>query len=276
MASPILEACMLATMLVSTDSTNGTGFLLGHMRTEDSGKVFLITNKHVVFPHPKFRIYPTRISLTYNVDGRNGSLESKTVDAPLIYPDGTQLWREHPNRDVDVLAIDVTWLVVKHEDLAARWFRSDNIPDSSALSNHLITVGDEICVIGYPATYPAVVSKLPVLREGVISTLFGMQYQDSIVDDGKMRQRTLPAFLFDGAAIPGSSGSPVVLKPQHEQYGPEGFSFLPTARWYLVGIVAETSYALVPVGRNQPITFSGLGLAFDAMTIRETIDLFFK
>ena len=40
--------------------------------------------------------------------------------------------------------------------------------------------------------------------------------------------------------------------------------------------MAETKYAPVQTGQGDSWSYAGLGLAFDAETIKETIELFFK
>jgi hypothetical protein len=45
----------------------------------------------------------------------------------------------------------------------------------------------------------------------------------------------------------------------------------------LLGIIAETTYAPIPISERDYIpSFAGLGLAFDAETVKETIELFFQ
>jgi hypothetical protein len=84
----------------------------------------------------------------------------------------------------------------------------------------------------------------------------------------------MAAFLFDGATIPGSSGSPVILKPVIGRLIKRSI-YLTVAPPVLLGIVAETYYA--PIRQETGIIpgFAGLGLAFDAQTVKETVELFF-
>lgn len=91
------------------------------------------------------------------------------------------------------------------------------------------------------------------------------------MDDGSggTRARILRGFLYDGASIRGSSGSPVVLKPGMGRLIGNGIHMSP-APMILLGIVAEIRFV---IGSDN---FAGLGLAFDAATIKETIELFFS
>jgi hypothetical protein len=109
----------------------------------------------------------------------------------------------------------------------------------------------------------------------VISTKIGTLLKDQVKDSqGNIRNRTLRAFLIDGATVPGSSGSPVVLKPVIGRIQ-GGSIVLGSAPPVLLGIVAETKYAPVQLGAGFIPSFAGLGLVFDVETIQETIELFF-
>jgi hypothetical protein len=92
--------------------------------------------------------------------------------------------------------------------------------------------------------------------------------------DGKRRKRILRGFLVDGAIIPGSSGSPVVLPPVSVR-NVHGRLQIQTFPLLLLGIIAESRYAPLITPTTDYLSFSGLGLAFDAQTIMETIELFF-
>lgn len=75
-------------------------------------------------------------------------------------------------------------------------------------------IGDQINVIGYPAGIRHRMTNFPIIRSGIISSMIGEELQDEVKSpDGKRRKRILRGFLVDGAIIPGSSGSPVVLPP---------------------------------------------------------------
>jgi hypothetical protein len=138
-----------------------------------------------------------------------------------------------------------------------------------------IKIGDQINVIGYPEGIRHRTTNFPILRSGIISSMIGEELEDEYKSlDGKRRKRILRGFLVDGAIIPGSSGSPVVLpsvslRNVHEILQIQTFPLL------LLGIIAESRYAPLTTPTADYISFSGLGLAFDAQTIMETIELFF-
>ena len=89
-----------------------------------------------------------------------------------------------------------------------------------------------------------------------------------------MRKRRLHGFLIDGAIIPGSSGSPVILKPTPGRFV-KGNIIMTIPPPILLGVIAETKYAPIQSSGKDVHSFAGLGLAFDAETARETIELFF-
>jgi hypothetical protein len=66
------------------------------------------------------------------------------------------------------------------------------------------------------------------------------EYNNNI--DGSVRKRRLRGFLIDGAIIPGSSGSPVIIKPSVGRYtrGALSYANFPPM---LLGIVSESRYS---------------------------------
>jgi len=138
-----------------------------------------------------------------------------------------------------------------------------------------ITVGEEVVTIGYPLGLHQGETNLPLLRQGILSTHIGYTIRDQVQGpDGRSRDRTLRAFLIDGATVPGSSGSPVILKPViGRKVGRE--IRMETAPPVLLGIVAETKYVPLETDLGAIPSFAGLGLAFDVEAIFETVELFF-
>jgi hypothetical protein len=110
-----------------------------------------------------------------------------------------------------------------------------------------IKMGDEIIVIGYPQSYPLglkhITSNLPLVRAGIITSHIGENLVDNHKEsDGTYRKRILRGFLIDGAIIPGSSGSPVILKPTTMR-NVRGQTQMQINNNLLLGIVSETRYA---------------------------------
>jgi hypothetical protein len=277
MASPIVESWIYATMLIENEwGQRGSGFLVVRVIDDASGRIFLVTNKHVLHKEAEMRSSATRVVLYFNVKNADGSITGQTTEFPLNYDDGSKRWHEHPDQDVDVLAIDVTPLLVQYPQIEKRWADYSHFADRSKLDELDVTMGDEIVVIGYPLGLRQGATNFPLLRGGIIATRIGEILEDDYREsDGTLRKRMLRGFLIDGATIPGSSGSPVVLKPTTGRFvkGKIVMGFSPPV---LLGIVAETRYAPVQTPAGDIPSFAGLGLVFDAETVRETIELLFE
>jgi len=279
MASPIAETWIYATMLIENEwGGKGTGFLVLRAISSESEHIFLATNKHVLHELPEKRQNATKIILHFNVRNQDGSISGQTAELPLIFEDGSKRWREHPDKDVDILCFDVTSLFVEYKQkIAHKWVDYSLFADQTKIKEFDITIGEEIVVIGYPLGFKQGTSNFPLLRSGIIATRIGETFEDEYLEpDGTKRKRVIRGFLIDGATIPGSSGSPVVLKPTIGRFvkGDIVMGFSPPL---LLGIIAETRYAPIPISeRDYILSFAGLGLAFDAETVKETIELFFK
>lgn len=97
-------------------------------------------------------------------------------------------------------------------------------------------------------------------------------------DTGGPRTATLPAFLIECAVMPGSSGSPVFLKPVTGRLRGESI-MLPPCDPYFLGIVSQgwkapIDVAQIGAGTQRLDWWSGLGLVFRADTVRETVEMF--
>jgi hypothetical protein len=150
------------------------------------------------------------------------------------------------------------------------------LADSNKIKELDIAIGDQIMVICNPMGLKHRRNNLPLVRGGILATQIGESLEDEQKDlDGTHRKRVLRGFLIDGAVIPGSSGSPVVLKPASFRYVKNQLQMGTNTR-LLLGIIAETRYAPIVTPSFDFQSFAGLGLAFDADIIKETIELFFR
>lgn len=276
MASPIVAGWLYATVRIDNPQReSGTGFLVLRKIADDQGRVFLVTNKHVVHRDPMKRASVTHLVCHFNTKNPDGSLGKIAGDLPFKQPDGSSRYREHPDPDTDVVAIDVTDVMQLNPAIEKRWASYDDFADAAKRDELDITVGEEVMTVGYPLGLRQGDTNFPLVRQGLLATKIGYPIRDEVLDSaGVPRERTLRAFLVDGATIPGSSGSPVVLKPVIGRLV-KNTILMGTAPPVLLGIVAETKYAPVQLGSGSIPGFAGLGLAFDVETIRETVELFF-
>lgn len=276
MASPLVQGWIYATVPIDNpQGESGTGFLVLRETAPNQGRVFLVTNKHVVCRDSATRASTPFIRCHFNTKEADGNAGTVFGEIPLSYPDGSKRFREHPDNDTDVLAIEVTDVIQLNPKIEKRWATYNDFALEQKRTELDITVGEDIVTIGYPLGLRQGDSNFPLIRQGVISTKIGTLLKDKVQDgQGNIRNRALRAFLIDGATVPGSSGSPVVLKPVIGRI--QGNSIvMGAAPPVLLGIVAETKYAPVQLGAGVIPSFAGLGLAFDVETISETIELFF-
>lgn len=278
MASPLTNEWLFATVPIDNpQGGSGTGFLVARDKDDgQGGRVFVATNKHVVHPDPAKRASVPHLKIHFNTrKDEDGALDTNSAIIPLVQDDGAKRYREHPDPDVDVFALEVSDVMWLNPSIKKRWVKYDLFVDDSKREELDITVGEEVVTIGYPLGLRQGNSNLPLLRQGMIATPPGAKLTDRAKNpDGSIRERTIPAFLIDGATVPGSSGSPVVLKPVLGR-PIKGKIKLTTAPPVLLGIVAETKYAPISTAGGVIPGFSDLGLVFDASTIRETVELFF-
>jgi len=264
-ASNISRIWVHTTVFIENDwGERGTGFFVSASLPENPGfsKVFIVTNKHVLNRDAKMRQQAESIILGVNVK-RNGEIVAEYVNYPIRYVNGKPAWRGHGNTDVDVLAIDATPLIDGWDELSWKHARYSAFAGKKLINKHQITAGDEVVVVGYPLGLRQGKTNYPLVRQGMLSTRVDENLHDE--DSG----RTLRAFLIDGATVPGSSGSPVLLKPVTKIDPEHGIVEVPA---WLLGIVAETRYSPTRTPTGHVTSYTGLGLAFHNATIRETIN----
>jgi len=275
MSSPVATTWLYATILIENEwGGRGTGFLVAREVKKDQVKVFLCTNKHVLNEEKALREKATKIVCHLNVKDKNGKIVGRAYELPLKI-NGKRRWNEHPEKNVDVLVFDVTDLIVKVPEIEKKWATYSLFADPSVLAEQDITIGEEVMVIGYPLGFRQGKTNSPIVRQGIVASQIGQRFVEEFVDKNKKQYtREYRGFLVDGGMVPGSSGSPVILKPVTGRHV-HGTIVMGTVQPYLLGIVAETRYAPIPAQKGA-IGYAGLGLAFDALTVKETIELFFK
>ena len=174
---------------------------------------------------------------------------------------------------MDVIAFDITDLIAQNPSIQRQIATYQMLLTPDKIKDWDIKSGDQINVVGYPAGIRHRTTNFPIVRSGIISSMIGEQLENDFRStEGTPRKRILRGFLVDGAIIPGSSGSPVVLpsisfRNVGERLQIQNFPLL------LLGIIAETRIASIVTPKTDYLSFAGLGLAFDAQTIIETIEL---
>lgn len=277
MASPVAKTWLYATVLIKNEwGEKGTGFLVSREVEKGKSKIFLCTNKHVLNKEKELRDKATKIEIYLNEKEKDGKITGKSYELPLVLIDGSKRWKENPDEDADVLVFDITDLIINHPEMEKKWADYSLIADAKVLSEQEITVGDEVMVLGYPLGFKQGETNFPIVRQGIIATQIGQKYIEEYEDSpGNKKIRVLRGFLIDGGIIPGSSGSPVILKPVTGRVIGTNI-VLGSPAPFLLGIVSETRFAPIKMTQGNIPSYAGLGLAFDAITVKETIELFFK
>lgn len=191
-----------------------TGFLVGFSigQKDQNGKelfrVFLVTNRHVF--QGKNEVFIRCNASQYG---------SKRFLLSLKDEKG-QKWLTHPNEKVDAAVVLTDPEFLKKQNLQFFWFSEYLMAFKSTIKGLGISQGDEIFIIGFPMGIAGVSRNYAIVRSGIIARL-----DDEIINSNFQ-------FLIDASVFPGSSGSPVILKPSI--VGIKGTK--PVNKAYLLGI----------------------------------------
>ncbi len=274
-SSPISLTWVHATVRVENEwGKGGTGFLVIRKIDPKQGKAFLVTNKHVINLDPQIREKAAFLTLYLNIREKDGTVLGKSFRIPLREGD-QKLWREHPNPNVDVLAVDITSLINSQSNIENKGADYSLFANPAVLRKEDITEGEEVLIIGYPLGLFSTRIYFPLVRQGIVASRIGEKIRIRFhYPSGEIRSAEIPGFLVDAAILPGSSGSPVVLKPI---IGREvkGKVEMGMAKPYLLGIISATETASIRMEESDFPALAGLGIVFDAGTIQETIERFF-
>jgi hypothetical protein len=222
----------------------GTGFLLRKPLTKDPSRtvILLISNKHV-FKDPK-----GSIALNFHQKDLDGNpILGQTAN--LSQSDFTNLYTGHPDNDVDLACLNVSFIANPPNSVYFKNITADMFSDFS--EEHFLP-GNNIWFIGYPENRYDLKNNLPILRRGYISSIPKIDF------NGKKQ------FIIDAQVFPGSSGSPVFVEID------DHFVFC--------GIIVETMIKnellrAVPVSFNVGVQqMLGLGVVIKSTLIEELIN----
>jgi hypothetical protein len=205
----MIDPLLLCVTRVSTFAgerllTAATGFFFAR-----EARLFLVTARHVLIDEPTAH-FPDRIELAVHTDAVNLT-RSGIVRVPL-YRDRKSAWRQAKDSGGE---IDVATLEIDRSLLPA-----GAIVPAFTLA-HLqgpleeVGVGASLLVVGFPLGFFDTLHNLPVARQAVVASAFGVRFQGQ------------GYFLTDARMHRGASGAPVV------RHDPQGDPALP---WKLLGI----------------------------------------
>lgn len=204
-----IEALLLAITRVSTvlDGkiiSNATGFFF--QRDE---RLFLITNRHVVLDEISDH-RPDALEIELHVDPENVAVTTG-FRIPLYPAGGVPVWRQAID---DAGTIDVVAIELDRAALPETLLHHAFTPAHLLKQLDRIEVGTPVLIAGFPLGFHDTLHHLPVVRQAVIASSFGIRFQGE------------GYFLTDARMHRGTSGAPVVVRVPLPGSGREDLSVL--------------------------------------------------
>ena len=205
--SLLLTAVRIHTFYQQQLLTNATGFFFQHEE-----RLFLVTCRHVMVDEPT-KHFPDRIEIELHIDPDN--MASSTGFSIPLYHDGNSLWRQGIDTagEVDVAVIEIDQAALPDTTVYSA-FTLKNLLES----NEQIEVGTPLMIVGFPLGFHDTLHHLPIVRQGMIASSFGLRFQGE------------GFFLTDARTHRGISGAPVVTRRTENNHATDN---LP---WKLLGI----------------------------------------
>jgi S1-C subfamily serine protease len=192
----MIEPLLLTTVRVSTFDgkrplTGASGFFF-----ERDDRLFLVTSRHVVIDPPS-KHFTNRIEIEIHTDAKNLT-RSTGISVPL-YRDGMSIWHQGNDAggEIDVAVIELDRAALP-QSVVLRCFT----PAHLQRSLQEVEVGTSLLIAGFPLGFHDVLHHLPVVRQAIIASSFGLRFQGS------------GYFLTDARTHRGTSGAPVVMRSQ--------------------------------------------------------------
>jgi S1-C subfamily serine protease len=185
----LLSATQISTYDGDRLLTRATGFFFARDQ-----RLFVVTSRHVVLDEPS-KHFPDRLEVELHTSATN--LTQSTGLSMLLYRDGKSIWRqgEDPAGEIDVAVIEVDRAALPTTVLL-RAFTPAHLQDSL----DEIEVGSPLLIVGFPLGFHDTLHHLPVVRQAVIASSFGLRFQGQ------------GYFLTDARTHRGTSGAPVVMR----------------------------------------------------------------
>ena len=210
--TPMIEPLLLTAARISTFQgerplTNATSFFF-----ERDRRLFLVTGRHVLIDRPS-KHFPDRIEIELHTDPDNMT-KSTGFSIPL-YRGGKSIWRQGLDTagEIDVAAIEINRAALPSTTVY-RTFAAEHL--LSELNQ--VEVGTSLLVVGVPLGFHDTLHHMPVVRQAVVSSSFGLRFQGE------------GYFLTDARTHRGTSGAPVVMRSTNHD------RLLGNLPWMLLGI----------------------------------------
>jgi S1-C subfamily serine protease len=185
----LLSAARIATFDIDKPLTNASGFFF-----EREGRLYLVTSRHVFIDTPS-KHHPSRIEIEIHTDAAN--LGKSIGFGVMLYRDGKSVWKQGTDTAGE---IDVAVIELDHRALPAGMHLKPFTPAHVQPSDSRVEIGASLLIVGFPLGFQDTLHHLPVVRQAVVATAFGLRFQG------------LGYFLTDARTHRGSSGAPVVMR----------------------------------------------------------------
>jgi len=207
--------------------TKASGFFF-----ERGPRLFLVTSRHVLIDQPSAH-YPDRIEIELHADAVN--LTRSICFSMLLYRDGRSVWRQgrDASGEIDVAVVEIERAALP---ASAVFHAFSTAHLQTSLSD--VEVGAALLIVGFPLGFHDTLHHLPVVRQAVIASSFGLRFQGQ------------GYFLTDARTHRGTSGAPVVMRATSPDLRD---SALP---WKLLGVHS----ARMDMGSRDLVQDESLGL----------------
>ncbi|MDP3438593.1 MAG: trypsin-like peptidase domain-containing protein [Azonexus sp.] len=191
---PIIESLLLGAARVCTFEqtrllTNASAFFF--QRDE---RLFLVTSRHVMFDKPS-KHFPDRIEVELHTDPK--LMANSTGFSIPLYRNGKSIWRVGSDTagEIDVAVIEIERSALP-KTAVYRAFTPKNLIGKF----DQVEIGSSLLIVGFPLGFHDTLHHMPVVRQAVIASSFGMRFQGQ------------GYFLTDARTHRGISGAPVVMR----------------------------------------------------------------
>lgn len=225
--SILRSATRIATFAGEQALTHASGFFF-----ERDERLFLVTSRHVLIDEPSGH-RPDRIEIELHTDAEN--LAETTGFSILLYRDTMSQWRQ--GRDA-AGGIDVAVVEIDRAALPGTAVFECFTPAHLLGPDEQVEIGTPILVLGFPLGFHDQLHRVPVVRQAVVASSFGLRFQGQ------------GYFLTDARTHRGSSGAPVILRD------PDPAAEAASLPWRLLGVHS----ARLDVGSREVDEDEALGL----------------
>jgi len=223
----LLTAARIFTFVQNQLLTNASGFFF-----EREERLFLVTSRHVVVDE-RSQHHPDRIEIELHIDANNLA-ESTGFSIPL-FRNGNSVWRQGSDSAGE---IDVAVIELERGALPATTVYRAFTPGHLLATPDSVEVGSSLLIVGFPLGFHDTLHHLPVVRQAVVASSFGLRFQGE------------GYFLTDARTHRGTSGAPVLMR------SPERATADGDLPWILLGVHS----ARIDVGTRDLELDEALGL----------------